>query len=333
MNLSLKRAWRLLWALALGSFSSQLFAQDLDSELELKPRTRWVLESGVEPAILECRVADRGHIQCVSSSSLLHVECEGMHYGRRTQLKASFKGRAFSCEGTRYDKDSLFSQWRVRLKAEKGSEAVWIVDAANSEQLRRLYTLELRSLEKHPKVRELLFSLSLLGRVENVGAQGHQAGALRLELGRSPVFFDFDFTKLLRSGVENPSRVRLGFGVVLGSQDAGRGWLLKANTGHSVLPLKADRFVRAWSHCIGSEYRWNPLSWSFRVGGANCWFQRAKVSFAPQGHLAVAYQISAPFYLTGEISAGLPQGEYSGYSISGPQVQGQLGVSITLLPD
>jgi hypothetical protein len=169
--------------------------------------------------------------------------------------------------------------------------------------------------------------------VENVGAQVHQAGALRLELGRSPVLFDFDFRKLLGSGVENPSRVRLGLGVVLGSQDAGRGWLLKANTGHSVLPLEVDRFVRAWSYCMGSEYRWNPSSWSFRAGGANCWFQKAKVSFAPQGHLGVAYQISAPFYLTGEIAAGLPKVEYSDYSILGPQVQGQLGVSITLLPD
>jgi hypothetical protein len=311
----------------------EVFAQDLDSELELNPRTRWVLESGVDPSILDCRVSDRGHIQCVSNTNLLNVECEAMHYGRLSQAKAIYKGRAFSCEGTRYDKDSLLSQWRVRLKAEKGTEAVWLVDAADKDQLRRLYMTELKTLETLPRAQRLYFSFGLLGRFENLGAQSHQAGALKLELGQNPVLFEADFMQLLGSKVEDKNRVRIGLGVVLNADDAGRGWLLRANTGHSVLPLEGGSFAKAWSHCIGPEYRWNPSSWAFRAGAGNCWFQKAKISFAPQAHLGIARRISGVFYLTGELNAGLPIGEYSDQSISGPQIQAQLGVLMTLLPD
>gem|GEM_PF-2994527 len=321
-----------LWALGWGGVSN-LSAQDLDSELELTPRTRWVLESGIEPAILDCRVNEKGHLQCVANSSLLNVECEATHYGRLSQVKALFKGRAFSCEGTRYDKDSLLSQWRVRLKAEKGLEAVWLIDGADKDQLRRLYQTELNALEAGRVPRHLYLSLGLSGRIENLGPQSHKAAGLRFELGQKPILFETDFVQLLGSKVEDKNRVRLGLGVVLSSDDAGRGWLFKANTGHVALALKGNSFVKAWSHCLGPEFRWNPDSWAFRAGAGNCWYQKANINFSPYGQLSVAWKLTGWFYLTGEALATLPVGSYSGVDVNGAQIQAQLGVSMTLQPD
>lgn len=316
----------LLGGLGLASFS---FAQDLDSELELKPRARWVLEQGFAPQLLDCRLSDKSNLQCVASDSLLSVRCEATHFGRRADVQASFKGRAFSCEGTRFDKQSLMSQWKIVLKAENGSESVWIVDGADSEQLGRLYKTEMRAYPLLEKVERPFWSLGLANRNTSWGSDAQRLLGAEMTLGRNRWRAGAElFQALDPLDVEAKNLLRLSGALSLGSGEAGRGWVVGASSGHDF--LKGGR--RASSLCLGPEYIANPNSWRFSFAAGNCWFPASQVTLAPWASAGVKRKIIGPLFVTLDGFARSLTGSYKAQAVGGLEVRAQLGVSVAIAP-
>jgi hypothetical protein len=303
-------------------------AQDLDSELNLKARARWIRDAGIAPNILECRLSEQGHLQCVSDEILQNVQCEGTHYTRLSEVKALFRGRAFSCEGTRYDKNSALTQWTVLLRSERGAESRWKIDAADEAQLRRLYELELKTLNTENYAVGHYYSLGLLGRLENMTDASRLTGVLDFELGQERLLLYGHYAQVTGSLIEIKTRFRLGLGFALDSELGGRGWILKADTGHLV--LVPDN--RVWGHCLGPEYRWNPGTWSLAARLSHCWYQGGEIKFSPQAELRIAKKLSSGLYLLGGAQLLAPQGRWSGTSIDTPSLSTQLGVSFSFVP-
>ena len=319
---------RLTLCLGLGLGSVSL-AQDLDSELELRPRARWVLEQGFAPQLLDCRLSDKSNLQCVAGDNLLSVRCEATHFGRRADVQTSFKGRAFSCEGTRFDKQSLMSQWKIVLKAEGGSESVWIVDGADSEQLERLYRTEMHAFALLAKVERPFWSLAIANRSTSWGSESQRLLGAEMSLGRNRWRAGAElFQALDPLDVEAKNLLRLSGALSLGSGESGRGWVVGANSGHDF--LKGGR--RASSLCLGPEYIANPASWRFSFAAGNCWFPSSQITLAPWGSAGVKRKIVGPFFITLDAFARYLTGSYRSQSVGGVELRGQLGVSVAIAP-
>ena len=319
---------RLSLALVLGVGPGAL-AQDLNSELELKPRARWVLEQGFAPQLLDCRLSEKSHLQCVAGDNLLSVRCEATHFGRRADVQASFKGRAFSCEGTRFDKESLMSQWKIVLKAESGSESVWIVDGADTEQLGRLYKTEMRAFPLIEKVERPSWSLGIASRSTSWGSDSQRLLGADMTLGRNRWRVGAElFQALAPLDVEAKNLLRLNAALSLGSGEAGRGWVVGVSSGHDF--VKAGR--RATSLCLGPEYIANPSSWRFSFAAGNCWFPSSQITLAPWGAAGVKRRIVGPLFVTLDAFARYLTGSYQSQGVGGLEVRGQLGVSVAIAP-
>jgi len=304
-------------------------AQDLDSELELKPRTRWVLDQGFAPQILDCRLSDKSRLQCVAGENLIQVRCEATHFARRTEVRAVFKGRAFSCEGTRFDKQSLMSQWKLSLKSEEGSESVWIVDAADQPQLERLYRSEMSSLPLLARASRTYGSVGLLSRSLSWGGESLKLMGAELRWGRDRWIVGGDFYQALRApNAETKNLLRVSGALSLGSGESGRGWTVGAASGHDF--LKGG--VRVSSHCLGPEYLLNPTSWRFAVSAGNCWISSSQVTFAPWAAAGVKRKIFGSVFLSADVYARSLTGSYRSQDVSGLELRTQLGVSVAIAP-
>ncbi|MEO5666861.1 MAG: hypothetical protein ABIR96_02255 [Bdellovibrionota bacterium] len=306
-----------------------VFAQDLDSELELKPRARWVLEQGFAPQLLDCRLSDKSNLQCVASDNLLSVTCEATHFGRRAEVKATFKGRAFSCEGTRFDKQSLMSQWKIILKSESGSESVWVADAADMDQLERLYKTEMKSSPLLDRSERPFWSADFANRSNRMGSESLRLVGTQLRWGRDRWILGADIYQALgRENADIKNFLRLSGSFSLGSGEAGRGWVFQVDSGHDFL----SNGLRATSHCLGPQYLLNPGSWRFSLGGGNCWVQSSQITLAPFAMVGMKRKIYGPVFLTLDASARYLTGSYGAHDVSGLETRTQLGVSVAIAP-
>ena len=320
---------RLSALIALFCVLPSAWAQDLDSELELKPRARWVLQQGFAPQLLDCRLSEKSDLQCVSSETLRSVRCEATHFGRRTEVQASFKGRAFSCEGTRFDKDSLMSQWKLILKSSNGSESTWIVDGADEDQLTRLYKTEMRSTPLLERAERPFWSMNFANRGSMWQGESLACYGAEFRWGRDRWLVGADLYQVVGLPANYAKDLlRLNSSISLGSGEAGRGWVASFSTGQDFL----RSIVRATSHCIGPEYLLNPGSWRFSVGGGNCWIPSSEIPFAPFASAGIKRKLFGPVMLTADSYVRYMTGTFKGVDVSPLETRVQLGVSVAIGP-
>lgn len=309
--------------------SLSVAAQDLDSELALQPKARWVLEEGFEPKLLDCRLSERSDLQCVSGENLREVRCEATHFSRRSEVRSSFKGRAFSCEGTRLDKDSLMSQWRVEVRGESGSRSSWIVDAADVEQLGRLYRTEMNSVSLLQRASRPFWSVGFTTHtLQNEEGTSNFLGT-KLQWGRDRWRVGGDFYRAIRApDGEDKNMARVNGAVSLGGDKVGQGWVFEVSSGDDFINLG----TRLASHCLGPQYVYNPGSWRFSGSVGNCWFPAAAISFAPMLGASAQLRVWGPVFFGVQGLARKLTGTYRGEDVASVEARGQLSVSVAVSP-
>lgn len=321
--------------------SSLATAQDLNSELSLKTSSKWVSESGLEPQILQCRLSENQDLQCVTEMQLSSVKCESLHFGKLNQVKSQFKNKAFSCEGTRYETDSLLFQWRVRLQSETGLQSVWIVDVASTEQQKRLYELELNALESHTASRQYFLEGSFdreFRRVDGI-AQGLGHWSLSFALGRFQI--EAQRSQFFGDSSVLGSANRLGVLWAINSDSTLSAFSLKISTGQELALFKAlDSDLFNWARlrmsCLGVERGWRYSSGLLSVGGGHCWLngpQDLNFKWAPYVDAFSSYQLFSVVYLRAGLAGSWRSGKTVQQTLGTMQIQAMLGVSLTLLPE
>ncbi len=266
----------LLVAILLILISSSALCQDLNSERDFQEHLQWNRIDGSNPKLLSCRVAKGGDLQCVADLELKSVVCEAFHFSKKTPVRVQIKKRAFTCEGTRLDHDSLLSQWNVNLIALDGAQSIWRVDSADHAQMNRIYQTELESLDVIKKQRNFYLSLGSLSSVENPQATRVVMTGVRALYGSTSFVFGLQFLQTLSLIPEKRSDALMSADFLLSSSGAGKGWLAGLEVGHKRWGFESES-VR----CLNLRYRWNPGSWRSQLSGGHCWYPNSGVNWAP----------------------------------------------------
>jgi len=320
---------RQLWLiLLLGFVSLGVSAQDLDSERSFEEHFQWNRIEGASPRLLKCRVSKSGDLQCVADLPLKNVKCDAFHFSKKTPVRAVVRNRAFTCDGTKLDRDSLLSQWEIHVLATDGSQSSWRVDSADRLQMKRLFEAELESLDFIESQRNFYLSLGSITSMEDPMNDRLLMTGVKARYGSSSFVLGVQVMQALSLIPEKRTDWLMNTDFVISSRKGGMGWLAGLEFGQ-----KKWGFESVSTQCLMVRYRWNPGSWRSQVSGGHCWYPNAGVNWAPLGELRLGKLFWKHMLLEASTQAVYRTAATQFPDSGGLELRAQLGVSFELFPE